>query len=148
MLNSSLFLLLRFKKKGAKHLSSLSFQFLTHLVCFQVILVLPPTCIHNLNYLCFHLVQTTGLPYCADYSPSALQIVFLTATRTILLMKVSLCHFSAQNHPVLPFSSLLRPVRSHSVSFCSFFICRNNNALTTLVPLCTCPRKDIVLVFP
>lgn len=32
---------------------------------------------------------------------SALHIVFLTATRTILLMKASLCHFSAQNPPGL-----------------------------------------------
>lgn len=136
MLNSSLFLLLRFKKKGAKHLSSWSFQFLTHLVCFQIILVLSPTCVHNLNYLCFHLVQTIGLSYCADSSPSALQIVFLTATRTILLMKVSLCHFSAQNHPVPPSSSLLQPVRSHSVSFCFLHPLEQR---ITLVPLYTCP---------
>lgn len=126
MLSSSLFLLLRFKKKGAKHLSSLSFQFLTQLGCFQVISVLSPTCIHSLNYLCFHLVQTTGLSYCADSSPSALQIVFLTATRTVLLMKVSLCHFSAQNHPVLLFSSLLQPMRSQSLSVLS------SSAVTTM----------------
>lgn len=138
MLNSSLFWLLRFKKKGAKH-CHLDLSNLTHLVCFQIIPVLSLTCVHNLNYLCFHLVQATGLSHCADSSPSALQNVFLTATRTILVMKVSLCHFSAQNHPAPPFSSLLQPVRSHSVSFHSFFICCNNSAQITLVPLYACP---------
>lgn len=76
-----------------------------------------PSCLSNFSHISFVFKScwlyhrhtfTVGTIYVSTQSSltaltlaSALQIVSLTATRTILLMKASLCHFSAQNHPGL-----------------------------------------------
>lgn len=146
MLNSSLFLLLRFKKKGAKQLSSLSFQFLAHLVCFQVILVLSLTCIHHVNCLCFHPVHTTGLSYCADLAFCPSDCLPHSNQSSPVNESVLMSFFCSESSSAsfLIFAAACEV----SLSLFLFFICCNNNALITLVPLCTCPRKDMVLVFP
>lgn len=95
MLNSSLFLL---KRRGQSTCHPCLSNF-SH-ICLQIMLALSLTYIHSLSYLCFHPVHPlTSLTVLT--LASALQIVSFTATRTILLMKASLCHLSAQDHPGL-----------------------------------------------
>lgn len=143
MLNSSLFLLCKFKK-GAGHLSSLSFQFCIHLICLGSILALSLTCVHNLNCLCFPLVETPGLS--AHSSPSALPIAFLTAASMILLTNDAYVNYLLRVIQGFLVPSLLWPMRSHSVSFCSYFICYDNSELVTLVRMPY--HRAFVLIFP
>lgn len=65
-------------------------------------------------------------PLCAHSSPSSLQIAFLTAARTILLMKDAYVNFLLSVIQGFLVPSLLWAMRSHSVSFCSYFICSDN----------------------
>lgn len=98
MLNSSLSLLSKFKKKGAKHLSSLSFQFLTHLSSNHVGSI---TDLHSqFELFMFPPSPPPGLSYCAhsSFCPSD---CFLHSNQNNPVMKASLCHLSAQDHPGL-----------------------------------------------
>lgn len=84
-------------------------------------------------------------PLCS-FCPSALPIAFLTAARMILLTKDAYVNYLLRVIQGFLVPSLLWPMRSHSVSFCSYFICYDNSELVTLVRMPY--HRAFVLIFP